>query len=408
MVIQLLKNNKQLLFFTFFNLLDKAIIVLLPFVVLSLFEEQEKYIQLEYIISAVNIIATVSDLGLNGYMFFLYQQSFNKDEAIAKSRQISEVIFILLVIIGAGITLVHFCIQPVHFLIIFILIRALFNYITTFLTSYFRLIDKPVQVLFISLTINASSLLLLMVFFVYKQPLTLWLIFIPQLALTVYYLLRILMTLNTASFSFRAIAKTVIKSLEFSWPSIVQVFLMVYMANYGKVNALDKLPKDDAVFLGYSLRFCMLIQLAHASLVGFYSKSILAGEDGFHISTEIMKLYVVTLIFTALLVISGMFVYQTYIIQQEDLKEKIVLIFLFSMYTLLWCFYSYLEMYYARVNRNHIKMYLTFGILFIFIVTLKSLPFGLVYNIACAMFVSILMGLIANILVLRQLKFRLC
>jgi hypothetical protein len=407
MIIPLLKNNRQLLFFTFFNLLDKAIIVLLPFVVLNLFEEQEKYIQLEYIISTVNIIATISDLGLNGYMFFLYQQSVNKTDAIKTSRQISEVIFILLLIIGACIFIFHIYIQPLHFLILFIIIRALFNYITTFLTSYFRLIDKPVQVLYISLTVNVCSLLLLMGFFAYEQPLTLWLIFIPQLALTLYYLVRVVATLDRSSLSFRASVNTILKSLEFSWPSIIQVFLMVYMANYGKVNALDKLPKEDAVFLGYSLRFSMLIQLAHASLVGFYAKSILAGEDLLNISTEIMKLYAGTLIFTVIVVVSGTFIYQAYFVGEENLNERLLLIVLLSMYTLLWCFYSYLEMYYARINMNRIKMYLTFAILFVFIVALKFLPFELLRNIAYAMFFSILVGLIANILVLKKLNFRL-
>jgi len=407
MIIHLLKNNKQLLFFTFFNLLDKAIIVLLPFVVLHLFEEQEKYIQLEYIISIVNIIATISDLGLNGYMFFLYQQSANKTNAIKTSRQISEVIFMLLLVIGICVILFHFYIQPLHFLILFIIIRVLFNYIITFLTSYFRLIDKPVLVLYISLAVNVCSLLLLMGFFAFEQPLTLWLIFIPQLILTLYYLLRIVTTLGKSSLSFRASVNTILKSLEFSWPSIIQVFLMVYMANYGKVNALDKLPKEDAVFLGYSLRFSMLIQLAHASLVGFYAKSILAGEDLLNISTGIMKLYVGTLIFTAILVVSGTFIYQAYIIREEHLDERILLIVLLSMYTLLWCFYSYLEMYYARINMNRIKLYLTFAILFVFIVALKFLPFGMLQNIAYAMFFSILVGLIANILVLKRLNFRL-
>ena len=244
-------------------------------------------------------------------------------------------------------------------------------------------------------------------FFAYAQPLTLWLIFIPQLVLVLYYLVRIVSTLDKSSFSFRASVNTILKSLEFSWPSIIQVFLMVYMANYGKVNALDKLPKEDAVFLGYSLRFCMLIQLAHASLVGFYAKSILAGEDLLNISTGIMKLYAGTLIFTIILVVSGTFIYQAYIIREEHLNERILLIVLLSMYTLLWCFYSYLEMYYARINMNRIKMYLTFAILFVFIVALKFLPFGLLQNIAYAMFLSILVGLIANILVLKKLNFRL-
>lgn len=408
MVINLLKNNRHLLLFTFFNLLDKAIIVLLPFVVLNLFQQQEKYLHLEYIISTVNIIATVSDLGLNGYMFFLYQQAVNKTDALKTSRQISEVIFVLLVLIGAGVIFIHYFLVPLHFLILFVVIRTLFNYLITFLTSYFRLIDKPVRVLYISLIINVSSLLLLMGFFAYGHPITLWLIFLPQLLLALYFLVRIASTFDYSTFSARDSFNLILKSLEFSWPSIIQVFLMVYMANYGKVNALDKLPKDDAVFLGYSLRFCMLIQLAHASLVGFYSKSILAGEDLFKMSGEIMKLYAATLIFTAILVISGMFVYQAYIIQQEDLNGRIILMVLFSMYTLLWCFYSYLEMYFARINRNRIKLYLTFVILFVFVLTLKLLPFELVHNIAWAMFTSILAGLIANIWVLKRLKFELC
>lgn len=406
-MIRLLRNHKELLFFTFFNLLDKAIIVLMPFVVLTLFQEKEIYIQLEFIISTVNIVATVTDLGLNGYMFFLYQQTVDKNEAIRKSRQISEVMFLSIAIISSGIVFFHLVIWPLHFLILFIVIRTLFNYITTFLTSYFRLIDKPVQVLYMSLAVNSCSLILLLGSYASNQNLSLWLIFIPQLALISYYLIRIFSTFDPASFSYHETIKMIVKSLEFSWPSIIQVFLMVYMANYGKVNALDKLSQEDAVFLGYSLRFCMLIQLAHASLVGFYAKSILAGEDLFQISTRIMKLYVGTLTLTAIVVVSATVVYQIYIMRQVDFGEKILITALFSMYTLCWCFYSYLEMYYARINRNRIKLYLTFAILFVFIVVLKFLNLGLLQNIAFAMFFSILVGFVANILVLKRLNFRL-
>lgn len=406
-MIQDIKNNKPLLTFTFFNLLDKGLIVLLPFLVLNLFQEQENFIQLEYILSTVNIVATLSDLGLNGYMFFMYQKAHDKQEAIAKSRQISEVLFILLMTVALGTILFHFYIFPIHFLLLFIIIRALFNYITTFFTSYFRLIDQPVKVLYVSLTVSASSLLLLLAFYSYGQSFSLWLIFIPQLALILYYLIRILSTFDRSSFSVRGTLQIILRSLEFSWPSIVQVFLMVYMQNYGKINALDKLSSGDGVFLGYTLRFCMLIQLAHASLVGFYAKSILAGEDLFNISTQIMKLYGGTLILTCILVVMTMLTYQAYFIHQESLNEKSLLNILLALYTLFWCFYSYLEMYYARINRNRIKLYLTFAILFVFMIALKFLPFELLQNIAYAMFLSIVTGLVASILVLKRLNFKL-
>jgi len=209
------------------------------------------------------------------------------------------------------------------------------------------------------------------------------------------------------TFSVRSAGLTIIESLKFSWPSMVQVCLMVFMANYGKLNALDKLSNGDAVFLGYTLRFCMIMQLAHASLVGFYAKTILTGEDQMKISAKILKLYTGILFLSCVFVVSMMLFYQIYVIHEYNWGDKFLLVILFSLYTLFWCFYSYLEMYYARINRNRIKLYLTFVILVIFIIAIEFLQFNLLQNIALAMFLSILGGLMVNIWVLKRMKFSL-
>lgn len=404
MISKYFNENRGLISFTFFNLIDKAFVFLLPFAVLTLFHAKAEYVQLEYIISTVNIFATFSDLGVNGYMFYLYQRTQEKSIAITISRFTSERIFLLLLLVSILIVFFHTYLATIDVLIYYILTRVLFHYITTFFTSYFRLLDEPIKAVYVSLIVNVTSLLFLLIAYQSGVTFSLWLIFVPQAGLVLFYLLKIVIEFKPNALSLKKSANTIIDSLKFSWPSIIQVFLMVYMANYGKINALDKLSTQEAVFLGYTLRFCMIIQLAHASLVGFYAKSILSGEDQYSMSNKILKLYAGVLLLCYGFVVAALVIQQTYFSVEPG---RYMLVILFSLYTLFWCFYSYLEMYYARINRNRIKLYLTFAILMVFIGILNLLPFDLLYNIAFAMFCSIFIGLILNIIILKKLKFRL-
>jgi hypothetical protein len=50
--------------YTFWNLLDKGLVFLLPLTLVYLFNTKQKYVELEYVISIVTIIATFIDLGI--------------------------------------------------------------------------------------------------------------------------------------------------------------------------------------------------------------------------------------------------------------------------------------------------------------------------------------------------------
>ena len=75
--------------YTFWNLLDKGLVFLLPLTLVYLFNTKQKYVELEYVISIVTIIATFVDLGINGYMFYHYQNAKNKIKAILQIQKIN-------------------------------------------------------------------------------------------------------------------------------------------------------------------------------------------------------------------------------------------------------------------------------------------------------------------------------
>jgi O-antigen/teichoic acid export membrane protein len=400
-------GKKALIVYTGLNLLDKGLVFLTPFFVLSLFRAASDYVELEYVISTVNIFATLTDLGMSGYMFYLYQRLSDKDRAVRIAKSVSGFIFLSLLGLSLLLLLIHTYVAEIHVLLWFIMARLLYTYLTVYFTAYFRLVDRPALAVYISLAVNVLTLLLLGGFYLSGRPFSLWLILVPQALLVLVCTVQLFLSRDVFSFSFVTVRRTLMSSLKFSWPSMVQVFLMMYMANYGRINALDRLSNDEAVFLGFTLRFCMIMQLAHASLAGFYAKTILAGDDRFFISRKLLFLYAGVLATACVLVTAGLLAYMGWFSRGTLPSGYALLVVLFSVYTLAWCLYSYLEMYYARIGKNSIKLYLTFLILTVFILSLRIPGLNLLYSIAFAMFFSIIAGLTANIIVLRKLKFRL-
>lgn len=399
------KGKQALFLFSLFNIIDKAIVFVLPFSVLTIFNAKTDYISIEYIISVVNIIATFADFGLNGYMFYMYQLSPNKKKAIDTAKNTTNNIYLLLCVLSIVLLIVDRYFVSIHYLLVFIIIRLLYTFLNQFFISIFRLTDKPIKATYISIIINLASMLLLFIYFISDKPFNLWLIFLPQISLIILYFLYIIFKwrVNFNQQGEPGFFSTIKKSLLFSWPTIIQVFIMMFMANYAKINAFDKLPRDEAVFIGYTFRFTMIIQLAHASIIGYYAKTILSGENTHQISIKLLRLYLITIFAAWLFVVSALILYINYSLGVS--ADHLILISLFSVYTALWCIYSYFEMYYARINRNIIKLIMAVFVFLIFVIFLTFLPFSLIINIGSAMLFSTLFGLFMNLFLLKKNKF---
>jgi O-antigen/teichoic acid export membrane protein len=172
----------------------------------------------------------------------------------------------------------------------------------------------------------------------------------------------------------------------------------MYIANYGKIHALDNMSLDDGTLLSLTQRFSMLIQLTHASVLAFMIKEMYVTGNVKEIQKGILYKYLLLLTastFVVLVIIMGYLVYYDY-----ELSNIVFIVLAITIYTYIWCITSYLETYYSRENKNSIKLYLAIinGFFFILILSLKDL--GYLERITLAMLVSTLITLVASIIIL--------
>src|SRR5690606_24557555 len=160
--------------------------------------------------------------------------------------------------------------------------RLLFVLATVFFASYYRLTNRPEKAVYITLFSNVLSLSFLFGYFFSGLEFSLWLIFIGQILFAVFYLFKCVRDVflkENEDFDNYKLKKLIISALLFSWPSIIQVFIMMYIANYGKLNALNSMSLDEGTLLSLTQRGSMLIQLTHASILAFLIKEIYVEKD---------------------------------------------------------------------------------------------------------------------------------
>ena len=387
---------------------DKAVIFLLPILVLQLFKDQTVYLSIEYIYSITIVIIPFLDLGLAGYFYYVYRNKEDKEAIINRVVKIFHLLYFGLFTLGAGLIVCHYFIFPFEDYIVYIVSRALFLCTFAFLSSYYRLLNKPQNGLFVTISANIISLLVLFIYVFLEMEFELWLIFIGQILFCVIYFIKIVINLISKwhqQYHELQIAKLIKASLVFSWPTILQVFIMMYIANYGKINALDKMSLDDGTLLSLVQRFCMLIQLTHTSVLAFIIKDIyVVGDDKEIKKSNLYKyLFLITASTAAVLcLIFGYFSFYDY-----NFENFVFVVASIITYTYFWCIVSYLEIYYSRENKNIIKLYLACfnGLIFISVLLIDSL--GYLEKITTAMFLSTFITMIVSLIILKRSKYYL-
>ena len=404
MVKRLLINNKELIKYVALSYFDKAIIFLVPLAVLFLFKEKAVYVELEYIYSIVIICVPILGLGLPGYFFFNYRKTKLKREAIVKILKSFHASYIGLFVIALILVLFHYMIYPFEKHIILIVVRALFILTVTFLASFYRLIDKAHKALFITLSSNFISILFLFGFYVLDKDFELWVVFIGQILFILFYFIKISYRVihKYKTYLFNTIFNTLKNSIFFSWPSIIQVFIMMFIANYGKINAIDNMSLNNGVLLSFVMRVSMVIHLSHASIHAFILKDVYMSKGIRVISKRSLYKYLSFLFFPVAFVSIVLFIYFYFDQTIYDTNALVYVVSFIVAYTIFWCIYTYFEMYYSRENKNIIKLYLAIGNGMIFMVLLNFLPWNFLEKITFTMFTSTTITLLISLFVFKK------
>lgn len=406
----LYKNNKKLLRFMALSYLDRAVVFLLPLLVFQMFRDQLVYVSIEYIYSVSTVVIPLIDLGLAGYFFYAYRNTKDKNELIKLFLNSFKILYLLISFIGVCLIVFHYLGHDFEDYIVFIISRLLFVVSTVFYASYYRLIEKPEKAIYITLTSNCVSLLFVIGYFYSDSKFYLWLIFIGQIIFVFLYLIKCLKDLffvREKNIEIVKFKNLIGKAILFSWPTIFQVFIMMYIANYGKLNSLKGMNLSDGTLLSIIQRFCMLIHLTHTAIFAFVLKEIYMSGKLLEIKKSILKKYILLILFSAVCVFFLNIGYFTFLDIEYSFNKFLFVLTLMILYVLIWCLGSYFEVYYSRENQNKIKLFLAIinGVLFMAVLNISKLDY--LERIVFAMLVSTLITFIVSLLVLKRRKYYL-
>ena len=392
---------------------DKIVIFLLPIIVLQLFSDRSVYLSIEYIYSIVIVIVPFLDLGLGGYFFYAYRNNDNNNnnkKVVVEILKVFHILYISIFIIGIGLISFHYFVYSFENQIIFIVSRSIFILTFTFLTSYYRLTNKPRKSLWVTISANAISLVFMLVYFFSGLEFNLWLVFIGQILFIVFYFFKTIKRVLTKwiiSYKPLAVIDVFKLAISYSWPTIIQVFILMYVANYGKINAIKNLSIDEGVLLSLVQRGSMLIQLTHAAIIGYLMKELFVSGELLVINKKIFLKYIgllLTSVAMVVLIVVGVIMHSG---SNFEFNFVFKIVSLIIGFTFSWCVFSYFEIYYSRENKNIIKLYLALinGVSFILI--FNFLKMGYLERITLSMFASTLLTLITSLIILNNRGYKL-
>ena len=410
MLIKSIKNQKNLLQYIALSYFDKAIIFLLPLLAFHFFKDQQVYVSIEYIYSVTTVIVPLIDLGLSGYFFYAYRDSENQEKVLKDFLNTFQRLYLLVSFIGLCLIAINYYIFGFEEFIVFIVSRLLFVLASVFLSSYYRLINRPKMAVYITLVSNFLSLIFLLGYFFADLEFSLWLIFIGQILFSVFYILKCITAIfftENEKINSNQIKNIIRKTLLYSWPTILHAFTTMYIVNYGKINALSKMTVDDGVLLSLIQRLAMIIFLTHSSILAYLIKEIYVDNDLLSINKNILFKYI-RFLTVALLIVSFLAVlYLTFGFDGENSIRAITVTCLIIAQTFFACIVAYLESHYGRENKNIITLYLALFGAVVFILILTFLKVDFLLRVSIAMFFSTLASFLASVFVLKSRNYKM-
>ncbi len=392
-ILSILRSQRGLINYAVLNYLDKLLNFAAPLVVLYLFNSRKIYNDIEYIYSIAAVATIIIELGVRNYFLYAFKEASDRDELVKHVKGYFLFQFAIYVVLGVSITIVSWLTQSsVGVILLFITVRTLFVYFVSFFAVYYRLVDAPSKVFIPSLTVNGATLLIILAARYYFHTIDLWYFFVSQMGL-------VLLTAVTFFAHYRDIAFShfvgyVKQSLRYAWPIILNLLLFLVVNNFGKIYARNFLSEGEMFHISFAQRMALIIQLAHMSAVGYLSKRIFI-DPARGVSSRVLKLYS-AVIFAS---VGGVVVLLT---GMNALHLKATIAFdaitvLIILYTIVWCYLSFFEMYMNKANRTRYVLLFSSISSVIFGVVIGGSIFKPLTNISLAMFLSMLCNLILTV-----------
>lgn len=342
-----LKSNKDLFLFFILTYIDKGLYFILPMAVLSLTKDSIIYNKVEYICSISNIIVPFASF-VSCYSLFGYKEADDKNKFIDDYRFYSSIVTLMggLICLVISNLLLFAGIKSLESITFYLTIRTMFYVFIKHINYYYRLKDTPIKSLLYSIFVNLFSLTALVICYLgHKNKFVIGCFFVPELSV-IFFEIYCIIHQRKKKHSMLGFGKFILSSMKFAWPIVINSTVVAFVANYGKVYAYNFLTNFEMYELSFLLRIVMIIEMAHASLIAFFSKEVYL--KGF--TKKFIITYTTIIIFVVIGVTGVMYLYNLFFTDQSiPLDGTFILII---TYSLLHMVGAVIEMDYGRHNKN--------------------------------------------------------
>lgn len=349
-IIKSIKSRKDLIVFIFLNYLDKGLAFLLPLIVLYICDDKTVYNKIEYVYSIAGIAIVLFNLSNFGGFYF-YKESGDRKLFLGLYQKACSIMLLFMVVVMLLAAFVWNILDKQITLLLCCCVSARLSYLL-FLNNdsvYYRLIDKAYKILLYSIVINVISIILVVLFF-YLDSDIIAPYFITGLIVPIVLSFRSLS--RNSSITMHEVMSYYKDTFFYAWPIFITTFLGMFVNNFGKIFAFNTMSPDEMYSFSYTLRISLIIQLAHSSIIAYFSKRIfLLGYS--------LKLIVGYLLFIS----SCVFVCFGALICLNQLEVFYINIswstLVLFLYTYIFCAASFFGDFFSRRNLNRLTLYAT-------------------------------------------------
>lgn len=404
MVTSILKNYRQrkgLIIFFFLTYLDKGISFALPLSILFIIQDKSLYALVEVAFSYATIAMVLIELGLSNYLFWGYKESESKEAFIEKTQVFFKGSLFFYCALSLLLLAYLYAIDyKLLTLFTLVAIRTLFTFYVNFYSNIYRLKDVPSRIYLITVIVNLSSFVLLMLAYQFTMQYSIVFFFLPSIILIFWVSIKFLFKIRL--FDFQEFQIFLKKALLFSWPIILNVLTMSFINNYAKIYAYGHLSEQEMIQISYIMRIGLIIQLSHAAYASYFSKSLFMDKkQGFN--WEIFRQYSLVILFSVFVVVvliqATNFLFYSYVQIPFSLST-----ILFLLYIVLWCFIGYLELYFGVMNANRLILYYSVLSAVVYILLLKIYGDVNLLQLSIFMVIAGLLNLVLVIFGLSKLR----
>lgn len=336
---------KKLFNYSFFLFLDKGLAFILPLSILYLTKDEGLYVNLEAALAFSITLIPLLDMGIKYYVGYMYTRKGN--DCFEQFDLLSLQVIIANLIIAVPL----YFYSDFLFIYVMAILRTLHINLFQYVQIKGRLTEKLIPPLIISIFASVTSIFLAIgLFYVGVSNNTVLLVYfiLPPGIFLLYHLSQYKpdsSTLLKVNFS----DPFYYSMLKFSIPVMINSLLVVGFANLTKIYVLNSFGQAEMVKYSFDFRIGMGVQLIAAAIMSFYSKFFLISYD----FRKMVKVY-----FIYVLALTGMVVAMLFLIYllgpfiNPNLLVVDPLLSIIFGYILLWCFSTFFDVFYTRINRT--------------------------------------------------------